>query len=82
MCAVNSDGDMNRAPTSSAGSVIGLSGGATLGQYVAVDNLGAAVLASNGGPTQTIALLPGSLAINAGSGGTIAAGYPTVLIGD
>lgn len=49
------------------GNLIGLPANYTLGQVVAVDSNGKPLLASNGGPTQTIALVPGSPAINAGS---------------
>jgi predicted outer membrane repeat protein len=54
----------------SGGGLVNGSGGNQLG----VANLGLGTLADNGGPTQTIALLPGSPAIDTGSNTYVAAG--------
>jgi hypothetical protein len=56
---------------------IGGSGGLTngsSGNQVGVVNVGLAPLANNGGPTQTVALLPGSPAIDKGSNSYVTAG--------
>jgi hypothetical protein len=67
--AVNGGGQLTAA---SGYNLIGTGGSGglvngTSGNQVGVANPGLAPLASNGGPTQTIALLPGSPAIDAGS---------------
>ncbi len=61
-----------RTYTSGGYNLIGITNGGGLtngvnGDQVGVTNPGLAPLANNGGPTQTMALLPGSLAINAGN---------------
>jgi predicted outer membrane repeat protein len=65
--------------SSSAFNLIGTGGSGGLtngvnGNQVGVSNLGLGALASNGGPTQTLALLPGSPAIDRGSNAYVTAG--------
>jgi hypothetical protein len=65
--------------STSAYNLIGIGGSGGLvngvnGNQVGVANPGLGLLANNGGPTQTIALLPGSPAIDAGSNAGIPAG--------
>jgi predicted outer membrane repeat protein len=78
--------------SSSAFNLIGTGGSGGLvngvnGNQVGVSNPGLGSLANNGGPTQTIALLPGSLAIDAGSnvyvlnGETDQRGLPRIVNG-
>jgi hypothetical protein len=52
--------------TDGGGNIIGLNAGETLGQILQVDVNGKPLLANNGGPTQTVALVAGSRAINTG----------------
>ncbi len=68
--SVSSSSAFNLVGTGGAG---GLSNGNNHNQ-VGVSNPGLGSLASNGGPTQTVALLPGSPAINAGSNAYVATG--------
>jgi hypothetical protein len=63
--------------TDGGGNIIGLDSGETLGQVIAVDSNGKPLLANNGGPTQTIALVAGSRAINAGNNSLIPVGSTT-----
>jgi len=67
--------------SSSSYNLIGTGGSGGLtdskGNHVGVANPGLGSLVNNGGPTQTIALLPGSPAINAGSNALIPAGVTT-----
>jgi predicted outer membrane repeat protein len=65
--------------TASANNLIGTGGSGGLtngtnGNQVGVSNLGLGTLANNGGPTQTVALLPGSPAIDKGSNTYVKAG--------
>ncbi len=69
----------NLANASSAFNLIGVGGSGGLvnganGNQVGVTNLGLGALANNGGPTQTIALLSGSPAIDHGSNAYVTAG--------
>lgn len=71
--ALNGGGDINGAVTSEGFNVIGSGSGATISPTQSSDRIGATAaqlqfgpLQYNGGPTQTRALLAGSVAINAG----------------
>jgi hypothetical protein len=62
----NAGGDTGGNVSPTTGSVLGLPTGFTLGQVVRVGSDGQVLLADNGGPTRTVALVAGSPAYNAG----------------
>jgi hypothetical protein len=63
----NAGGDVSGSAADEGGNLIGVPAGLTLGQVIQVDAGGNPLLADNGGPTQTVALAPGSPAIGAGA---------------
>ena len=63
--AARNDAEASTA-TDNGGNLIGLPAGYSLGQVLAVDGTGKPLLADNGGPTQTVAVVPDSPAIGPG----------------
>jgi predicted outer membrane repeat protein len=63
--------------TNNGGNLLAIPTGKVLGDIVAVNGSGVPILADNGGPTQTVALVTGSVAVNAGSNALIPPGTTT-----